>query len=117
LTPTDLEFLKNLLNERKEQIINNLDSSKKELDGLNGVEIKDEGDYASVNNDKLREDAISLQQRKELNEINYVFSKIPHGTYGTCEMCEEEIGIARLKVKPHAKYCIVCREIVEKSQK
>ena len=117
MTSNDLIFLKDLLHERKEQIINNLDNSKKELDGLNGVEIKDEGDYASVNSDKLREDAISLQQRQELSEINYVFSKIENKSYGICEMCEEDIGVERLKVKPHAKYCIVCREIVEKSQK
>jgi len=30
-------------------------------------------------------------------------------------MCEEEIGEQRLKVKPQARYCIVCREIAEKS--
>jgi DnaK suppressor protein len=29
-------------------------------------------------------------------------------------MCEEEINPARLEIKPFAKYCIDCREIVEK---
>ena len=34
-----------------------------------------------------------------------------------CEMCEEEISMARLRAKPTAKYCIVCREIIEKGKK
>ena len=32
-------------------------------------------------------------------------------------MCEDEIDIERLKVKPNAKYCITCREIIEKNNK
>ena len=29
-------------------------------------------------------------------------------------MCEEPINPERLKIKPFAKYCIDCREIIEK---
>ena len=29
-------------------------------------------------------------------------------------MCEEKIQEERLKIKPFAKYCIMCREIIEK---
>lgn len=61
--------------------------------------------------------AISSQQSRELQEINFALGKIDNGTYGVCDMCEEDVGIQRLKVKPHAKYCIVCREIIEKSAK
>jgi DnaK suppressor protein len=43
--------------------------------------------------------------------------KIHNNVYGTCEMCEEEINIERLKVKNFARYCITCREVVEKEQK
>jgi DnaK suppressor protein len=116
LNEEELRAQEALLKERKEQILSNLDNSKKELDGLNGVEIRDEADFASINSDKIREDAISQQQRQELNEISYALSKIENSTYGICEMCEEDVGRERIKVKPHAKYCIVCREIVEKSK-
>ena len=50
-------------------------------------------------------------------EIDEALEKIANKTYGICDMCEEEIGIPRLKVKPHAKYCIACREIIEKTAK
>ena len=63
------------------------------------------------------ESAIILQQSQELQEIEVTLGKISNGDYGICEMCEDDIGFQRLKVKPHAIYCIDCREIVEKSNK
>ncbi len=33
--------------------------------------------------------------------------------YGKCEMCNKQIDIKRLKVKPHARFCISCREVYE----
>ena len=62
------------------------------------------------------ESAIVTQQQQELEEINIALAKIASSEYGVCEMCEDDIGFQRLKVKPHAIYCIDCREIVEKSK-
>ena len=76
----------------------------------------DEGDYALLTNDSSIEQAIIEQLVKELEEIEIALKKIKKGNYGICEMCEDEIGIERLKIKPHAKYCITCREIIEKSK-
>lgn len=114
---TELKFFRDILNERKKQIQKNIQSSLQEYDELNESELNDEADHASVNHDKLIEQAISEQQSKELDEIKYALRKIETGQYGICEMCEELISIPRLKVKPHAKYCITCREIVEKNSK
>jgi len=38
---------------------------------------------------------------------------IADGDYGICKMCSELIAINRLKAKPFAKYCTICREIHE----
>jgi DnaK suppressor protein len=62
------------------------------------------------------ESAIGAQQMQELGEIEMALNKIKLKTYGICDMCEDDIGFQRLKVKPHAKYCIVCRPIVEKNK-
>ena len=86
------------------------------MDQLNSLELNDEGDHAAVNNNSMIESAIVHQQEQELREINIALGKISAGDYGTCEMCEDDIGFQRLKVKPHAIYCIDCREIVEKSK-
>ncbi len=60
------------------------------------------------------ENAISKQQSEELAEIELALDKIENNLYGICEMCEDEINIERLKVKTFARYCITCREVVEK---
>jgi len=113
---SELKYFKEILESRKEQIIKNIDSVNDELSQLNSLELNDEGDHASVGNSSMVENAIVKQQEKELREINVTLGKITSGDYGICEMCEDTIGFQRLKVKPHAIYCIDCREIVEKAK-
>ena len=113
---SELEYFVDMLESRKEQIQKNIRGVEKELKELNSLELNDEADHASVSNDNLREVAIGQQQELELIEIQVALGKIKDKQYGICEMCEEEVSIQRLKVKPHAKYCIDCREIVEKQQ-
>lgn len=114
---TEIEYFQDTLESRKVQIEKNISGVEKEMDGLRELELNDEGDYASVSNDNMVENAIGNQQELELFEIDIALAKIKDGTYGICEMCEESIGIHRMKVKPHAKFCIDCREIAEKSAK
>jgi len=113
---SELNFFKETLISRKTQILSNISSVNNELDQLNALELNDEGDHASVDNSSMVESAIVQQQDKELQEINVALDKIKNQGYGICEMCEDDIGFQRLKVKPHAVYCIDCREIAEKSK-
>lgn len=113
---SELKYFKEILESRKEQIIKNIKGVNEELNQLSSMELNDEGDHASVDNSSMVESAIVQQQEQELREINVTLGKIVTGDYGTCEMCEDPIGFQRLKVKPHAIYCIDCREIVEKSR-
>jgi len=115
MTQKEIEEFKKILEDRKEQILKNIQEFKSEIGELQSSEASDEADFATISSDSAIEEAISKKQEKELEEIEYALKKIEEGTYGICEMCEEEIGIERLKVKPQARYCIVCREIVEKS--
>lgn len=112
---SESNYFKEILESRKEQINKNIRGVNDELDQLSSLELNDEGDHASVNNNSMVESAIVQQQEQELREINVTLGKISSGGYGTCEMCEDDIGFQRLKVKPHAIYCIDCREIIEKS--
>jgi DnaK suppressor protein len=113
---SELKYFKEILESRKEQIIKNIKGVNEELTQLSSLELNDEGDHASVGNSSMVESAIVHQQEQELKEINVTLGKISTGDYGICEMCEDPIGFQRLKVKPHAIYCIDCREIVEKSK-
>ena len=112
---SESNYFKEILESRREQITKNIMGVNDELRQLSSLELNDEGDHASVNNNSMIESAIVQQQEQELREINVTLGKIANGDYGICEMCEDDIGFQRLKVKPHAIYCIDCREIVEKS--
>ena len=113
---SESNYFKEILESRREQINKNIVGVNDELNQLSSLELNDEGDHASVNNNSMVESAIVQQQEQELREINVTLGKIANGDYGICEMCEDDIGFQRLKVKPHAIYCIDCREIVEKSK-
>ncbi|RLA80910.1 MAG: RNA polymerase-binding protein DksA [Epsilonproteobacteria bacterium] len=113
---SETNYFKEILESRKEQISKNITGVNDELHQLSSLELNDEGDHAAVNNNSMVESAIVQQQEQELREINITLNKISTGDYGICEMCEDPIGFQRLKVKPHAIYCIDCREIIEKSK-
>ncbi len=110
----ELARFKEILLEREKQILKNIDDNSREIDGLKSAEASDEVDHATISTDTAIEEALNIKQQKELKEIEYALFKISNKSYGICEMCEEPIGIERLEVKPQAKYCIICREIVEK---
>ena len=112
---SELNYFREILESRKNQINKNINGVNDELAQLSGQELNDEADHASNSNNSMIESAIVSQQNQELKEINVTLGKISNGDYGTCEMCEDPIGFQRLKVKPHAIYCIDCREIVEKT--
>ena len=111
-----IEELKEILLERKELITKNIQGSRDSIDSLKNSECKDEYDYAEVSSDSFKEGIIANQQIKELNEIEDAIKRIEKGTYGTCEMCDEQIAIGRLRAKPFAKFCTPCREIYEVEQ-
>jgi DnaK suppressor protein len=99
---------------RKTEIEKILNSLSNEIKDINKCEINDEADFAAASMDSGRDYQIYVNQKKELEEINEALKKINEGRYGICEMCEEPIQEERLKIKPVAKYCIICREIIEK---
>ena len=114
LTQEEIESFEKQLKARKQQIEKNLEGTNLELNAMRNLDLKDEGDHASISARTMADSAILEQQRKELAEIELALDKIKLGTYGICEMCEEPIGIERLKVKSFARFCITCREINEK---
>jgi len=112
-----MEFFRIALSKRKEQIKNNLNATTTEMNSMVNNDLKDEGDHASASLGRAVDNAILDQQAKELAEIELALDKIKSELYGICEMCEEEINIERLKVKIFARYCITCREVIEKEHK
>jgi DnaK suppressor protein len=109
-----MESFKQALLARKTQIEKNLHGTFTEMSQMRALDLNDEADYASVATETDIDAAIMEQQRQELTEIELALDKIREGSYGICEMCEDEISTERLAVKNFARYCITCREITEK---
>jgi DnaK suppressor protein len=117
MTMNNYHIFKEKLTDRKNEIIKILNDLTSEIQELSCSDVCDEGDEAISAMDSSRKQQIYLTLKKELEDINIALKKIDEGTYGICEICEEPISKERLLVKPYAKYCIICREIIEKEGK
>lgn len=109
--------LKVILENRKIQIQSNIEDSTNNIEQLSDMDCKDDYDFAESSSDSFTSEIIAKQQFNELNEINNALNAIKDGSYGVCKMCDEVISIGRLKAKPFAKYCTICREIHEEEIK
>jgi DnaK suppressor protein len=49
----------------------------------------------------------AMQRRRQ--QVEAALRRIEQGDYGDCAECGEEIGLARLKVKPETALCIQCQ--------
>lgn len=46
------------------------------------------------------------QLRRDLDDIEKALERMDEGTYGTCEVCGNEISAARLEAMPATRLCI-----------
>ncbi len=117
LTQTQIEEIKTLLLTNKSKIEATLISIDKEHESLSNMDLNDDADFAAASRDYSIDIHIKKQQLEELSQINYILNKMKKEEYnGLCEMCDSEITMKRLRVKPHAKYCIDCRNYLDKNK-
>jgi DnaK suppressor protein len=117
LTESQVEFFKKDLEDKRQKILTNLQLTSEEVSGDRCCSSGgDESDQASHFQGLNIHQSISEKQAKMLDEIDLSLTKIKEKEYGICEMCEEPIPVERLKVKVFARYCISCREVVEKQE-
>ncbi len=112
-----MQNFKNILENRKKIILENLQSNSNEIEALHNSVPSDSTDFSVIETGSQIDFTISTNLKEELLEIENSLEKIKNKTYGICESCDDNINIERLKVKPHAKYCITCRQIVEQGKK
>ena len=112
----DIQFLKKILEKRKQVILENLKGNSKEIKALHNSVPSDNIDFSTIESNSQINFTINANLKQELKEIEESLNKIKNNNFGICESCEEFIDIERLKIKPHAKYCINCRENLEKGE-
>jgi len=66
------------------------------------------GDGTSIAVERLTQVAAHEQMLSQLAEVDRALAKLDEGTYGTCDVCGDEIPPGRLEVHPWAVRCVAC---------
>ncbi|MBF0280667.1 MAG: RNA polymerase-binding protein DksA [SAR324 cluster bacterium] len=116
MEPKDLEYFKDKLLEMKTSLQEESSSTMEEMKNESSL-FPDPNDRASLENDRGIVLRIRDRERKLLTKVEEALARIDDGTFGLCERCEEEIGRARLDIRPVTTFCINCKEEMEASEK
>lgn len=109
----DIKFFRNLLEERKQEILAEAERALGSMNEKPGEALADPADRASLEADRALILRIRDRERKLLAKIDEAFERIDSGTYGRCEECGDEIGTARLRARPVTTLCITCKSAQE----
>jgi DnaK suppressor protein len=117
LKKKDLKRFRDLLIEKKEEILKSAKRTLNEDMMLDPDDLPDEMDLAS--SEYLQSFTFRLRGREKtfLKKIDHALAKIDDGTFGICEECEEPISVKRLEARPETTLCIRCKEDQERMEK
>ena len=103
-----------LLELRKDTLKKIAENMKMEIDHLQEA-MADIYDLADDERGRQFSILLSDLDREKIDQIDDALERLEEGTYGICEECGQKISVARLKVRPFAKYCVPCKSKIEKN--
>lgn len=105
-----MKQFENLFIELKKSTLNEMKMSEPVLEKGDEIDLSQE--------ERQRELDLKLLGRQSfmLKKIDNALFQIKNGTFGTCEECEGEIEINRLRARPVATQCIACKEESERGE-
>jgi len=110
LTPDDLKTFRELLLNKRREVMSAIDGMETEALRTNSGESSGMPIHmADVGSDAYEQDlqlGISASERERIIEIDAALSRIAEGTYGICEVSGKAIRKARLRAKPWARMTI-----------
>lgn len=114
MTAANIEHFKEILLEKRRDIIGNVNEIQEET--LKKSRLDATGDLscmpihmADLGTDNYEQEfALNLmdEERKLLEEIDAALTRIEDGTYGICQATGKPIAKARLEANPWARYCV-----------
>ncbi|OGP74093.1 MAG: RNA polymerase-binding protein DksA [Deltaproteobacteria bacterium RBG_13_58_19] len=107
-----LEFFRQLLQERLEELLGEADKTREGMTGA-ASPFPDPTDRASLETDRNFTLRIRDRERKLILKIREAMERIEDGTYGSCEICGGEINEKRLIARPVTTMCIDCKSRME----
>jgi RNA polymerase-binding protein DksA len=123
MTKPELKFFENLLNEKKETLIqelgyledNTMRLSSKEGAGDLSSHAYHLADHATETQDREQAFHMASREGKYLFYIEEALDRVRNGTFGVCKKCGKLIPKARLEAVPTAKMCIDCKTKQERA--
>ena len=112
----DLDHFRKLLNDMLEEAQQKGDATLDDLTD-NSEMFADPADRATAESDRAFTLRIRDRERKLIKKIRSAIARLDEGSYGICDECGEDIGIARLEARPVTKLCINCKSKQEEDER
>lgn len=111
-----IDYFKNLLTEWLHDLCRHADVM---IGGLRSTEVylADPLDRAAFDSERSFQLRIRDRESILINKIRQSLDDIESGTYGICDVCEEEISIQRMMARPVARLCINCKKGLEEKER
>ena len=110
------DYYRGILQEEMRVLLEEAGKTVSEMTADN-TNFPDPNDRATQESDRTFELRIRDRERRLINKIKEALERIDDGTFGICEMCGEDISVARLKARPVTTLCIDCKIEQEKKEK
>ncbi len=111
-----IKKLQHRLVEMRQEYYAEIQSRNEQAASLGDAGVPDIGDMSLTANLRDFLHLLSDAKRDELLRVDEALDKIKDGRYGMCEECEEPIPIERLEVRPFTRYCVACKEQIEREK-
>ena len=109
--------IKDMLLKMREELVRGIARRSKESASTGVSDIGDILDSVSEERTRELDMILTDREKQKLKQIDDALDKIEENNYGLCEECGVKIPRARLKVVPFAKYCVECKEAIEREEK
>ncbi|MBM4295465.1 MAG: RNA polymerase-binding protein DksA [Deltaproteobacteria bacterium] len=113
MEPERLEFFRNLLHERLQEILGEADKTRTDMTGTGAAAFPDPADRATLETDRNFTLRIRDRERRLIAKIREALERIDDGSYGICDICGGEIAEKRLIARPVTTMCIACKSSQE----
>lgn len=123
MNKTELKFFENLLNEKKETLLQELGYLEDNTMRLNSKDGAGDlsshayhlADHATETQDREQAFHMASREGKYLFYIEEALDRVRNGTFGVCKKCGKLIPKPRLEAVPTAKMCIDCKTAQERA--
>ena len=111
-----LEYFRELLLRKKAELVQGAERVFNEELMVKQEELTDYMDRSCIEAGRSFHIRLRDRERKLIKKIDAALGRIDDGTFGLCEECGKHIREKRLKARPVATLCIVCKEAQEKDE-